>query len=641
MHCHRLAAIVLSLPLLLIIAPSALASDAPRWETVARTDGNLAFVRDLTAWALAAPAKELANAFALTDALPQERRDLARSLLLIALVERAPDAAIALRKRAGDQWTPSEIARYYLAFANHSPAKALALLADEPSNAPASRDALLSRLAQQLAQTDWLALRRLADATADPDIRAALDRAASETLAWQPPATLLAHVKATGWDGFPEHALRPLLEHAATLPADEASALFQTVPPRLLQTEHETLNLCELWTPLAPAAALDWARNLPDADLRERALLRANTMLCETDPALAFDQIAQTPPGPLQAKLTRNTLLALSKKDLPAAIDWTLALPEGALRDQAAEAIAIQAARTHPGILASRLLELPEGNARARLVAAFAPRWLDFDVAAASAWLLALPPGPERHAALAPAFSALAEQAPDDAIRLAQTLADPAERADLIRRLAKMQTATHPDEILALIATLPDSREKQRTLDSALAQLAKEEPDTMTALIESGAIGIPSANVLNDLLQARLKAASGDTWRETTAVTAAWFDRLLATNDPDVADLGPRIVGNFVSTWAEIDPEAAAAWIGNLPPGKTRASAASALVVRLAWAFPARALAHAAAFNIPDSSLRDTIRSIARAHPGQINTLIRASALSDAQKTNALKWSAQ
>ncbi len=717
-----------ALAVLLIALPSpclhATEPTPSAWVAVTKTSGELAFVHDLAAYALACPMDDFAPSLTGADALPAERRQIARTILIAAWVERDADTAIASRQSAGKQWTADDLVPFYQALAGLSPDRALRLIAAEndpmervrcfyftlqklaatdpakvvpairehrlaegedgpwfialwgelsPPDAlqatlehPASpernqlqlgvlhgwlgkdpaapfawiaghlenpaREEFSTRLAQALAHSDWNALRKLADDTRDPALRAILEKAAIDSLAWQGAAALWEHVRTKGWDGVPDHALSSLAGYAAKLPKAEAVEFFRGIPPRMIDGEYASDAISEPWALIDPDSALAWARGLPDASLRDYTLLHINSMLTELDFDFAIAQIEQTPQGPLQTRLIRNTALALGKTDLPPATDWVLSLPAGAAQNEAVDALALIAARTRPDVLATHIKDLPAGPVRTRLIGQLASHWLKEDIPAATAWVLALPDGPERAAALRPAMDALARQSPEEAIAMAPTVTDPAERAHLIRQLAEHQAANHIDAVLALIDTLPDGSEKTRTRDQALRTLAKDDPVTMSELIVEGSFGRPTSSVVGAVL---------DNWKGSTESAGVWVKQLLANFPPDQTSHARAYVSNFVNNWTRTDHGAARAWVESLPESNERTGAVDALAIGTSRRFPAEGFAIAVDLDATDRGLRETVNALSRSSPEQVEALIRNSLLTEARKQKALSWIAR
>lgn len=90
------------------------------------------------------------------------------------------------------------------------------------------------------------------------------------------------------------------------------------------------------WASTSPAAAADWAGQIPDEDLREQVLGRIAIVEASQNPGAAANQALQLPPGRIQNDaLTQAISRWLAQKPADAN-HWVASLPPGAPRDLAA-----------------------------------------------------------------------------------------------------------------------------------------------------------------------------------------------------------------------------------------------------------------------------------------------------------------
>lgn len=149
------------------------------------------------------------------------------------------------------------------------------------------------------------------------------------------------------------------------------------------------------------AAALQWAKSLPDPALREQALAQALERTAARDPARAAEQWSTLPASDALASRAGNIAAQWAILDPAAAITWAGSL-RGAARKEAVQRALMAAADTNPESVAE---VLPAWTADAgvdgdEIRNYVAGRWATADAAAAAQWAQALPPGPQRDATL-------------------------------------------------------------------------------------------------------------------------------------------------------------------------------------------------------------------------------------------------
>lgn len=96
-----------------------------------------------------------------------------------------------------------------------------------------------------------------------------------------------------------------------------------------------TMQWCEKET----GDAVDWAREQPPGEWRERLLSRASFVLSKSDPAAAAHVVCDLEPGTVQDEATMAVLHQWALRDASAALRWAEEFPEGSLRERAIEEI--------------------------------------------------------------------------------------------------------------------------------------------------------------------------------------------------------------------------------------------------------------------------------------------------------------
>jgi hypothetical protein len=94
------------------------------------------------------------------------------------------------------------------------------------------------------------------------------------------------------------------------------------------------------WCEKQPATAIEWAREQPPGEWRDRLLARTSAVLSRLDPAAAGQLVSGLEPGDLQDEAVMAVLHQWALKDPAAALEWAEAFSESALRDRALVEIA-------------------------------------------------------------------------------------------------------------------------------------------------------------------------------------------------------------------------------------------------------------------------------------------------------------
>jgi hypothetical protein len=89
------------------------------------------------------------------------------------------------------------------------------------------------------------------------------------------------------------------------------------------------------WCGKEPGTAVEWAREQPPGEWRDRLLAKISSMLSRSDPAAAAQLVSGLEPSALQDEAVMAVLHQWALKDPAAALEWAEAFSESALRDRA------------------------------------------------------------------------------------------------------------------------------------------------------------------------------------------------------------------------------------------------------------------------------------------------------------------
>jgi hypothetical protein len=121
----------------------------------------------------------------------------------------------------------------------------------------------------------------------------------------------------------PRRAVTLALDHGAD--QGDGAGLLECLTMRWCERECETV--------------IDWAREQPPGEWRDRLLSSASFVLSKSDPAAAAQLVSGLVPGSVQDEAAMAVLHQWALKDSSAALQWAEGFAEPALRDRALEEI--------------------------------------------------------------------------------------------------------------------------------------------------------------------------------------------------------------------------------------------------------------------------------------------------------------
>jgi hypothetical protein len=353
------------------------------------------------------------------------------------------------------------------------------------------------------------------------------------------------------------------------------------------------LAVLDDWLKTNRPAALDWIRQLPDADAQQRALNRIIPALAADNPSNTLTLLNDWKPGegsyallfqrwasnnPLEAIQQREqipghdaddqilcTILAAWVDRQPeAALNWVRSQPESESKNKVLETCVRELAKTDFPKSLALAESLPEGNWRDAQIAGLFEDWAAADLDAATAACLQLPDGAAKARAWERVLTRRIAKAPASAVEYVQALPPGDYRqmalADLCRRWAEIDTP----------ATL------------AWAQSLSAEPERIAALN-----------------QVVVK------WAHQDPQAAMQF----ANQHPE---LSGDALGAIAEAWSKNDVAAAMSWLENLPDGPKKDAALLALASSIAERAPTLA-AQCCALLTTTQPLTNVVQSIATA----------------------------
>lgn len=302
--------------------------------------------------------------------------------------------------------------------------------------------------------------------------------------------------------------------------------------------------------------ARDWARSDPVAALQAAG-------------ALADPQLRERVEGTVVSEWMRA--------DRDAALDWVLALPPSSHREAIATALNTLA-RTDSKTALDTLIDLGDRVLVERLSLRMAWTWGNYDPQAAYDWAFAQASSQMQGELIHPVMSTIARTAPEDAISLAYRLDDALQRAAAFRsvfatwaqsdvraaarwidaspqppgdaafQLIPAYAKLDPEEAFDWLMSLDASQ--HRHVDRLITETAKGSPDRARQLLDRMPGGPAKERAAGQLVTA---------WISADPQAAVGVIPRLGVDETD------KLFKNAFRTWCESDPDAASAYLGQVP----------------------------------------------------------------------------
>ena len=395
--------------------------------------------------------------------------------------------------------------------------------------------------------------------------------------------------------------------------ADPALAreFLNTLPPSILR-DRAASCLVEAWAAHDLAAAVGWAKELPEGRMKKWAIEGAIDPWCRSDPRGAATYFEGFPAGSNQYVLGHVASI-WAATDPAAASAWATGLSPRPVRSKVLLGVISTWARNDPEAASSFLSSLGSGllaDDRASALARIAGALAESDIERAVSWFQELPP----------------EIVPDDAafvICMALTDVSPEAAADFVAALPRGDARSHAvadvatelahgdiGEALAWIEGL-GAEEKSMALEVVARTWSESDARAVVDYARKLPPGPTRDGILEDLVgrfsssepekaAALLKEISAETSRDSAALSlvrewcqfdvsraAAWAEAV-----PE-GKLRKSTLEAVAGEWTTYDPAGAERWISRLPPGESRDAAVAAFVYGMANEDPAAASAWA------------------------------------------------
>ena len=414
----------------------------------------------------------------------------------------------------------------------------------------------------------------------DNDWSSRIGFAAGAELAARDPLIALERIRATRNKGLQEKAAEWILPSLVKTNPKLATDFLKAQPYDKYSNSDLYMQVAREYGRKAPREALAWTESLT-AD-QEKIAGWAWIGWAEAN---AHEAAAEISAGVTKLHPDVYGMVAgtMSLEDPFAALRWAQSLTNRESQAGALRQIQIDTEKLGPEGARDFIMALENPEDRMNFAPRLAQQLAREDVTRALMLVESLPDGDVRYNALDPVINAWAARDPAAAARYVATLPEDRKSAEFMRRSIHQWHENEPDAAIAFIEGLPAGENRDLGASAAINAMREANPQRALELFESVQDPVVRGNVAKNLAASLVK---------TDPVKAL----SLAAEIP--AKEQPDAYKGLVKNWAQEHPEAAGAWINNLPPGQGRDAAVGAYVSIIDGMDPA--LATKWAFSIAD-----------------------------------------
>ena len=370
-------------------------------------------------------------------------------------------------------------------------------------------------LPEILAQRDPVSrMRALLDFVAQipPDaLPSALKEIRDNSPDWDPEAKVVLHLLLTRWaQQDPEAALASLNSLDPKKQGGDAPSILASLaardPQRVaawLANPKNTLvdfpamgailagTLGKEWVRQDPAAALAWARSLPESQ-RGGAYVGVLGTLASTDPAAAARLASQLDADSARLNVLGDISKTWAKKSPADALAWANSL-DGPERQTALRQALGSWSDAAPAAAARFVEDLPPSDLTAPLLKSIAEPWVAKAPDAAATWLAARPESTAKNEAMGSVMWNWTKQNPNDASTwLTNQPAGPTRDAG-ISGLALATFDSDPAAALTWAANMSDDQNRRNSINLGMTEWLKRDAPAAQAWASSQGLSLPNA----------------------------------------------------------------------------------------------------------------------------------------------------
>jgi hypothetical protein len=334
----------------------------------------------------------------------------------------------------------------------------------------------------------------------------------------------------------------------------------------------ELIKIAQAWARIAPEEAWEHAMQLEDAGAR---IVFQNTVAAtwaKEHPDAAFARVVELPAGWQRDQLLHDVTGELADRDPRRAVEMLSGVdPE----EVASLRVLIAAGWAHKDAAgAAQWIESLKFSAQGRPAFEIAKDYMAQQPEEALAWALRISRSPGRNL-WSRMLGIMAEQNPDEALRIAQASESPAQRINGTSEVITTLAQHDPERAMAYLEKLPAGDYRNNALAAIGRKVSERSPDAALAWLDT----------LKDT-QSRMIASQ---WMIPNLVGRD-IDAAVALVDRVPKDLRARWVMTIAGVYADADPEKGIQWVGRLRDDPLYSRAVTQLAASLAARNPESAL---------------------------------------------------
>lgn len=227
------------------------------------------------------------------------------------------------------------------------------------------------------------------------------------------------------------------------------------------------------WVRQDPAAALEWARSLPE-NQQGGAYVGVLGTLAGTDPAAAASLAVQLDPGGARHNVIGDIAESWARKSPQEALDWARSLDDQDGRTATRKALGGWAL-TEPAAAATYLDQLPAAEVDGQLLKSVAGPWTSQAPAAAATWVASRPEGDGKNQAMGDVMWNWTKQNPVEASTWLHDQPPGPSRDAGINGLALATFDNDPEGALTWAASISDEKTRAGSLAIGLGAWSKKD----------------------------------------------------------------------------------------------------------------------------------------------------------------------
>jgi hypothetical protein len=371
-------------------------------------------------------------------------------------------------------------------------------------------------------------------------------------LAQKDPAAALSLARSLpGDDG--QRFLRGAINAWCLKDADAAFAYVAKLPadPNEPYWDNKNLKL-EMMSTLAkkdPDKVITMLEQLPAGD-QNNALRSIGFYLGQSDPKAALDWANQQPDPQVKSSILAGVISAMSEKDPKGALELAQSLPAGE-REGVIGNVIDTLSESDPKEAVGYAMNLlsNKGGVKNNMISYMAGQWISSDPQGALGWYGSLTDPKLKEQVVGKMISILSQDDLDKSLDLLDTMPPGDVQNQAISTIANNWARTDQKAVLDWASQQTDPEVKSRILEGVIRTMSVKDPNSAFQLVQS----LPAGNSRNRIIKSSLGSMAQSDPQSAIALASGIAN----------ADDRSKTQQNVVRRWKRSDPAAATQWINS------------------------------------------------------------------------------